>query len=170
MGYSVDKRLRPTAEFLKSEVRLQGSDLKRVIMSFPDILSRDVDKILRPNLAFLQRCGFSKGQVMALVAGYPHILIKSVKHCLEPRIKFLVEEMGRDMIQSCNTECGSISIFFCLTFPVNLWTVLLNAVHCLLYYPNFILYNSRTNQPLLEIHRRHFFRLYFFDILINIRI
>jgi len=97
MGYSVDKRLRPTAEFLKSGVGLQGSDLKRVIMSFPDILSRDVDKILRPNLAFLQSCGFSKGQVMALVAGYPPVLIKSVKHCLEPRIKFLVDEMGRDM-------------------------------------------------------------------------
>jgi len=97
MGYSVDKRLRPTAEFLKSAVGLQGPDLKRVIMSFPDILSRDVDKILRPNLAFLQSCGFSRNQVTALVAGYPPVLIKSIKHCLEPRMKFLVEEMGRDM-------------------------------------------------------------------------
>lgn len=97
MGYSVDKRLRPTAEFLKSAVGLEGSNLQRVIMSFPDILSRDVDKILRPNLAFLRSCGFSKDQVMALVAGYPPVLIKSVKHCLEPRMKFLVEEMGRDM-------------------------------------------------------------------------
>lgn len=97
MGYSVDKRLRPTAEFLKSEVGLQGPDLQRVVMTFPDILSRDVDKILRPNLAFLQSRGFSRDQVTALVAGYPPVLIKSIKHCLEPRIKFLVEEMGRDM-------------------------------------------------------------------------
>lgn len=97
MGYSIDKRLRPTAEFLKSAVGLQGSNLQRVIMSFPDILSRDVNKILWPNLAFLRSCGFSKDQVMALVSGYPPVLIKSIKHCLEPRMKFLVEVMGWDM-------------------------------------------------------------------------
>uniref|UniRef100_A0A453RK97 Uncharacterized protein n=1 Tax=Aegilops tauschii subsp. strangulata TaxID=200361 RepID=A0A453RK97_AEGTS len=96
MGYSIDKRLRPTAEFLKSAVGLQGSYLQRVIMNFPSILSRDVDKTLRPNLVFLQSAGFSKDQIMKLVAGYPPVLIKSIKHCLEPRVKFLVEEMGRD--------------------------------------------------------------------------
>ncbi|XP_051203197.1 transcription termination factor MTERF6, chloroplastic/mitochondrial [Lolium perenne] len=96
LGYSVDKRLRPTAEFLKSVVGLEGTNLQRVIMNFPGILSRDANKTLRPNFMFLQSAGFSKDQIMALVAGYPLVLIKSIKRCLEPRVKFLVEEMGRD--------------------------------------------------------------------------
>jgi mTERF domain-containing protein, mitochondrial len=33
MGYSVDKRLRPTAEFLKAQVGLQEADLRRVILN-----------------------------------------------------------------------------------------------------------------------------------------
>jgi mTERF domain-containing protein len=45
---------------------------------------------------FLQSAGFSKDQIMSLVAGYPLVLIKSITRCLEPRVKFLVEEMGRD--------------------------------------------------------------------------
>ncbi|KAJ4962303.1 hypothetical protein NE237_022242 [Protea cynaroides] len=94
MGYSVEKRLRPTSLFLKS-IGLTEFNLQSVAMSFPEVLCRDVEKILKPNLTFLKRCGFGDGQVAVLVTGYPPILIKSIRNSLEPRIKFLVEVMGR---------------------------------------------------------------------------
>lgn len=99
VGYNVEKRLRPTTEFLKS-IGLGEQEIRRVVLNFPEVLSRDVDKILRPNLAFLKRRGFSNGEITLLVSGYPPILIKSVKNSLEPKIKFLVEEMGRQVAEA----------------------------------------------------------------------
>jgi mTERF domain-containing protein, mitochondrial len=96
VGYSVEKRLRPTTEFLKS-IGLGEKELRRVVLNFPEVLSRDVDKILRPNLAFLRSRGFSNAEITSLVSGYAPILIKSVKNSLEPKIKFLVEQMGRQV-------------------------------------------------------------------------
>ncbi|KAL5707338.1 hypothetical protein ACHQM5_025397 [Ranunculus cassubicifolius] len=93
MGYSVEKRLRPTSEFLKT----LGVDLQRVAMNFPEVLCRDVDKILRPNLDFLRTCGLEDAQIAAIVTGYPLILVKSIRNSLEPRIKFLVGVMGREI-------------------------------------------------------------------------
>ncbi|PPS10426.1 hypothetical protein GOBAR_AA10222 [Gossypium barbadense] len=101
MGYNVNKRLRPTTEFLKS-VGLSKTDLQIVTMNFPEVLCRDVDKILRPNFAYLKRSGFEDRQIAALVTGYPPILIKSIKNSLEPRIKFLVEVMGRQIDEVAN--------------------------------------------------------------------
>ncbi|KAG6499354.1 hypothetical protein ZIOFF_039120 [Zingiber officinale] len=75
----VEKRLWPTTEFLK-----------------------DVDRVLRPNLAFLKWCGFHNKQIANLVAGYPPALIKSVSKSLEPKMRFLVEEMGRDISEIAN--------------------------------------------------------------------
>ncbi|KAJ6739539.1 CGI-12 PROTEIN-RELATED [Salix koriyanagi] len=43
MGYGVEKRLRPTSEFLKS-VGLTELDLRTVVLNFPEVLCRDVDK------------------------------------------------------------------------------------------------------------------------------
>ena len=101
MGYSIDKRLRPTSEFLKS-VGLFETDLQTMAMNFPEVLCRDVSKILRPNFAYLKRCGFGDRQIAALVTGYPPILIKSIKNSLDPRIRFLVEVMGRQIDEVAN--------------------------------------------------------------------
>ncbi|KAL0447701.1 UNVERIFIED_CONTAM: Transcription termination factor MT, chloroplastic/mitochondrial [Sesamum latifolium] len=94
MGYSVDKRLRPTSEFLRS-LGLTGPQLQRVATTFPEVLCRDANKILRPNAMYLKSCGFDSSQIAALVAGYPPVLIKSVSNSLGPRIKFLEHGMGR---------------------------------------------------------------------------
>ncbi|KAE8729577.1 putative Pentatricopeptide repeat superfamily protein [Hibiscus syriacus] len=69
MGYSVDKRLRPISEFLKSIV-LSVTDLQTVTMNFPEVLCRDVSKI--------------------------------IKNSLEPRIRFLVDVMGRQTDKLAN--------------------------------------------------------------------
>ncbi|KAI8526513.1 hypothetical protein RHMOL_Rhmol12G0002700 [Rhododendron molle] len=97
VGYSVDKRLQPTLEFLKS-IGLTELNLQKVAVNFPKVLcreSRDVDKILRPNFTYLRGCGFEGVQIAAMVTAYPLILIKSINNSLEPRIRFLVEVMGR---------------------------------------------------------------------------
>lgn len=95
MGYSVEKRLRPSSEFLKS-LGLTESQLQRVAVNFPEVLCRDVDKI-RPNIAYLVSCGLDSRQIARIVAGHPPVLIKSVDNSLKPRIKFLKEEMGREI-------------------------------------------------------------------------
>ena len=50
-----------------------------------------IDKVLTPNFDFLKNCGFRDAQIVALVAGYPPILIKSIEHSIEPQINFLIE-------------------------------------------------------------------------------
>ncbi|CAN0883715.1 Transcription termination factor MTERF6, chloroplastic/mitochondrial [Linum grandiflorum] len=82
MGYNIEKRLRPTCEFLRS-VGLSAADLQTVVLKFPEVVCRDVEKTLKPNYAYLRRCGFGDGQVVALVTGYPPILIKSVQNSLD---------------------------------------------------------------------------------------
>ncbi|KAJ6765573.1 TRANSCRIPTION TERMINATION FACTOR MTERF6 CHLOROPLASTIC/MITOCHONDRIAL [Salix purpurea] len=79
MGYGVEKRLRPTSEFLKS-VGLTELDLRTVVLNFPEVLCRDVDKILKPNFAYLSRCGFNDRQIAAL---------HGLKKTLESRHKLL---------------------------------------------------------------------------------
>ena len=61
-----------------------------------------MSKILRPNFAYLKRGGFSDRQISAIVTGYPLIFIKSIKNSLEPRIRFLVEVMGRQIDEVAN--------------------------------------------------------------------
>ena len=97
MGYSVENRLKPTAEFLKNSVGLTESGVQAVAVSHPEVLCRDAEKTLRPNFEYLCGAGFEGGQIARLVAGYPPILIKSVENSLRPRIKFLVEVMGREI-------------------------------------------------------------------------
>ncbi|KAG6495367.1 hypothetical protein ZIOFF_043170 [Zingiber officinale] len=101
LGYSVEKRLWPTTEFLKW-IGLDELSLQRVVCYFPEVFCRDVDRVLRPNLAFLKRCGFDNKQIANFVAGYPPALIKSVSKSLEPKMRFLVEEMGRDISEIAN--------------------------------------------------------------------
>lgn len=49
MGYSVDKRQRPTLEFLKS-MGLKDVDVQAVAVGYPEVLCRDANKVLRPIL------------------------------------------------------------------------------------------------------------------------
>lgn len=97
MGYSVEKRLRPTTEFLKSCVGLSDDGVVSVFVNFPQVVCRDVGKILRPNYEYLKECGFGDAQIASMVAGYPPVLIKSVGNSLRPRIRFLVDVMGRGL-------------------------------------------------------------------------
>lgn len=95
MGYSVARRLQPTAEYLKSVVGLNATDLRKVVLNHPEVLCRDVEKVLGPNVEFLRESGFGRAEMATVVAGYPPVLIKSVRNSLEPRMRFLVEVMER---------------------------------------------------------------------------
>ncbi|XWS68385.1 hypothetical protein CRYUN_Cryun04dG0085600 [Craigia yunnanensis] len=104
ISYSVESKLTEIVDFLATlGISKEGMiDLQTVAMNFPEVLCRDVSKILRPNFAYLKRCGFGDRQIAALVTGYPPILIKSIKNSLEPRIRFLVEVMGRQIDEVAN--------------------------------------------------------------------
>ncbi|KMZ75857.1 Mitochondrial transcription termination factor family protein [Zostera marina] len=95
MGYSVARRLQPTAEYLKSVVGLSVTDLQKLVLNHPEVLCRDVTKVLGPNVEFLRESGFGRAEMTAVVAGYPPVLIKSVRNSLEPRMRFLVKVMER---------------------------------------------------------------------------
>ncbi|GFS37680.1 mitochondrial transcription termination factor family protein [Actinidia rufa] len=98
LSHSVEEKLCPLLAFFQAlevpekQLGLSELDLQKVAVNFPEVLCRDVNKILRPNYTYLKGCGFEGGQIVALVTGYPPILIKSISNSLEPRIKFLVEE------------------------------------------------------------------------------
>ncbi|KAL1569232.1 transcription termination factor MTERF6, chloroplastic/mitochondrial-like [Salvia divinorum] len=96
--YSVEKRLRPACDFLRS-LGLTDPQLQRAAMNFPEVLCRDVNRVLRPNVMYLESCGFSSTQLAAVVGGYPLVIINSVGKLLRPRIKFLKEAMGRNIAE-----------------------------------------------------------------------
>ncbi|KAK9095748.1 hypothetical protein Sjap_021245 [Stephania japonica] len=100
ISYSIHSKLTPVVDFLSTiglykDGMIAALLLKGLALNFPQVLCRDVDKVLRPNFAFLKDSGFRDAQVVALVTAYPPILIKSIRNSLAPRIKFLVEVMGR---------------------------------------------------------------------------
>ncbi|EPS66195.1 hypothetical protein M569_08582, partial [Genlisea aurea] len=97
MSYSVEGRLRPTHDFLKSSLRLTDLQLQRVAANFPEVLCRDVDRILRPNASYLKSCGFEEEEIGRVVGGYPPVLIKSVGNSLRPRMEFLRDVMRRSI-------------------------------------------------------------------------
>lgn len=66
-------------------------------VNYPEVLCRDVNKVLKPNFDYLRSSGFGDNQIAALVSGYPPVLIKSIKNSLEPKLKFLVEVMGKSL-------------------------------------------------------------------------
>ena len=74
MGYNVEKRLQPTAEFLK-KIGLSKTDLQKVAVNYPEVLCRDVNKVLKPNFDYLRTYGFGDRQIAALVSSYPPVLI-----------------------------------------------------------------------------------------------
>lgn len=48
--------------------------------------------MLRPNFAYLKRCGFGAEQIVPLVNGFPPILIKNIRNSI---FRFLAKVMGR---------------------------------------------------------------------------
>ncbi|GFS37687.1 mitochondrial transcription termination factor family protein [Actinidia rufa] len=103
ISYSIESKLSQIVDFLAILGLSKEGMIGKVLVKNPFIMGYSVDKRLRPTLEFLKSIGLSEldlqksrsGQIVALVTGYPPILIKSISNSLEPRIKFLVEVMGR---------------------------------------------------------------------------
>ncbi|KAL1569226.1 Transcription termination factor mterf6, chloroplastic/mitochondrial [Salvia divinorum] len=101
ISYSIESKLSQMVDFLAglglSKEGMIESQLQRAAINFPEIICRDVDKTLRPNVMYLESRGFSPSQIAAVVGGYPPVLIKSASNSLGPRIKFLEQVMGRQI-------------------------------------------------------------------------
>ncbi|PKA66817.1 hypothetical protein AXF42_Ash003473 [Apostasia shenzhenica] len=117
----------PVITFLLREAGVQGSDLRRVISRRPRLLVSDVairlrptlyflqmlgikntarhahllscsveDKLI-PRLEFLQSVGFSSREARSMAKRFPQIFCYSIKENLQPKFRFCVGEMGREM-------------------------------------------------------------------------
>ncbi|XP_028767530.1 transcription termination factor MTEF1, chloroplastic [Neltuma alba] len=119
--------LLPVFTFLIREARVNGSDIKRVINRRPRLLVCSVTGQLRPTLYFLQsigieevnkhtyllscsveeklipridyfeNIGFSRRDATSMFRRFPQLFNYSIKNNLEPKYKYFVVEMGRDL-------------------------------------------------------------------------
>lgn len=117
----------PVFTFLIREVHVNGSDIKRVINRRPRLLVCSVTEQLRPTLYFLQtigiaevnkhtyllscsveeklipridyfeNMGFSRRDATSMFRRFPQLFNYSSKNNLEPKYKYFVVEMGRDL-------------------------------------------------------------------------
>ncbi|ONK68765.1 uncharacterized protein A4U43_C05F15770 [Asparagus officinalis] len=79
----------------------QDGIIGRILVKHPFIIGYSFERRLSPTTGFLKSIGLSeldlKKTIAVLVTEYPPVLIRSIKNCMEPRIRFLVGVMGRDI-------------------------------------------------------------------------
>ncbi|KAJ4848934.1 hypothetical protein Tsubulata_004597 [Turnera subulata] len=122
----------PIFTFLLREARVEGAHLKRVINRRPRLLASSVKHCLRPTLYFLhsigiaqvnyhtyllscsvenklllriqyfERIGFSYKESVSMFRRFPQLFNYSIKENLEPKLNYLVVEMGRDLKELIN--------------------------------------------------------------------
>ncbi|KAL7549913.1 hypothetical protein ACHAWF_016548 [Thalassiosira exigua] len=100
--YSVDKRLRPTVDFLQNECgggKDNWASWKRVVCSYPAVFSHSLEKTLLPNVEFLCRgdeghsLGLSRSELSQVIGAFPPTLWLS-KENLKSKLDFLTKSLG----------------------------------------------------------------------------
>uniref|UniRef100_A0A7N0V4B0 Uncharacterized protein n=1 Tax=Kalanchoe fedtschenkoi TaxID=63787 RepID=A0A7N0V4B0_KALFE len=117
----------PVFTFLLREVKVQGSDLRKVVNRRPRLLACSVEERLRPTLYFLQsigivevrkhtyllscsvedkllprieyleKTGFEFRDALSMVRRFPQLFCYSIKGNLEPKFDYFVVEMRREL-------------------------------------------------------------------------
>lgn len=99
--YSIDKRLRPTVDFLQNECgggKDNWASWKRVIYSYPTIFSHSLDGRLLPKIEFFcnetggKSLGLKRSELSQVVAKFPPALWLSEEN-LQSKIDFLTESL-----------------------------------------------------------------------------
>ncbi|RZC45820.1 hypothetical protein C5167_038776 [Papaver somniferum] len=111
LSHNVEEKLCPLLGFFEA-LGVPEKQLGKLLLQNPRLVSYSIDTKLTHIVEFLASLGLSKeegtiGKVMksgfgdrqiaSLVSGYPPVLIKSVPNSLEPRIRFLLEVMKRQI-------------------------------------------------------------------------
>jgi len=96
-SYSIDKTLRPKAEFFCNEVGLTRPELSQVVGLFPPNLWLDT-KDLREKIDFLSSClDLTDDELRGMIVSFPQILGLSVDNNLVPKMNFFLDPATRGL-------------------------------------------------------------------------
>ncbi|KAG6651467.1 hypothetical protein CIPAW_06G113200 [Carya illinoinensis] len=101
ISYSIESKLTEIVDFLATLGLTRDGMIGKVLAKNPFIMGYSVDKRLRPTSDFLKSVGLTKHNLQSVAMNFPEVLCrdanKSIRNSLEPRIRFLVEVMGRQI-------------------------------------------------------------------------
>jgi len=92
LSYSVENRIQPVIEFLKSEVNMTDKDVAQTVASYPAILGYSMEN-LHSKVDFY-KAEFGDIKSPAKFVRFPHYFGYSLKEKIMPRLKFLKEHRG----------------------------------------------------------------------------
>ena len=95
LGMGVDSNLAPTIDWLKSNLSLTDTELKKIVLGKPEVLGYSIDANLAPTIDWLtSRLSLSDSELKKLVLRLPSVLGCSVDDNLAPTIDFFERELG----------------------------------------------------------------------------
>jgi len=90
-------KIKHVVGYLRFELGLSGSQVKRVLYQAPQVVGLNAEKNLRSKVDFLRReFSLNDDQLKGVVAGMPTLLVLSVARNLEPKAKYLSDAFESD--------------------------------------------------------------------------
>ena len=80
--------------FMSQEIGLTHTELQRMIVSRPILLSYKLSNIQSTTSFFCEEVGLSKSEFRSIIKGYPSVLTYSIANRLRPHIEFLQNDIG----------------------------------------------------------------------------
>ena len=87
-------RLKLWFTYFLSEIGLTNSELRKIVVSRPNLLSYKLSNIQSTIHFFHEEVGLSKSEIRSIIKAYPSVLTYSVANRLRPHIHFLQNEIG----------------------------------------------------------------------------
>eukprot|EP00249_Psilotum_nudum_P021321 c28065_g1_i2 orf=103-2241(-) len=92
----VKRSLDAKISWLTKRFKVSPDDVPRIIEKLPQVLSIKESSAMN-RISFLKNAGFSTKNVASMVVYCPQILVLSIDQSLKPNLKFLVDDMKRDL-------------------------------------------------------------------------
>eukprot|EP00439_Symbiodinium_sp_Y106_P023410 s3021_g2.t2 len=99
-------------EFLERELRISTAGVEALACKFPKIWGVNIDRGLRPTVAWLKDVGLNREQVAKVIAQFPSILGCSIEDNLKPTVAWL-EDVGLSREQVAKVIALSPSVLGC---------------------------------------------------------
>lgn len=82
--------------WLEGRLGTNREKVKRVVMTFPPILSMGLDTMDWKIVWLQQRLSLTQEQLITVIVKYPNLLAYSIEENIEPTLKWLEEDLGLD--------------------------------------------------------------------------
>lgn len=99
LAFDVEEQMQPVVKYFRNVLKISRWDISRMCRAFPSLLGLDIDKQIVPVIKFLKEIGVKN--IGYFVVQLPAVLTYSVEEDLEPKYKFLVEEMRLGIRDLC---------------------------------------------------------------------